>query len=241
MTTGRSREEIEHDLEVREIAEVLTGTQVTICNERDVYDGDTLYKEFVKLMPGMFTHSNFVAIVVDRIADDYHESAVVKYQLKNYRGSGIFLGGWPRRLWMWDVTIQDTNFLVFGPYSFIRPRQVGCNFNDQVLVEEMVALKKTSMGDLAVFKPSVPKTRVHDTQSINRESSLQQERPVRTLEKSERDWRIRFQERHPGKAWAPGEMERVMTRDYAVWLSLLMQNHNYDNDYNTGIWTVVHK
>jgi hypothetical protein len=148
------------------IGRILRRTKVNICSERDVYDGDTLGNEFMKFIHLKFTHSYFVAIRVEYIPNDYHQSAMQQYDIGGTKRDGlIFAPGCYDPVSIWDVTIDDTPFLVIGPRAFKKSHQS----THQVLVEEMVRNEQLHMytTEIAELENMIRnQTLLTDTQEI---------------------------------------------------------------------------
>ena len=191
------------------IGRILRRTKVNICSERDVYDGDTLGNEFMKFIHLKFTHSYFVAIRVEYIPNDYHQSAMQQYDIGGTKRDGlIFAPGCYDPVSIWDVTIDDTPFLVIGPRAFKESHQS----THQVLVEEMVRNERLHMYTTEIaelenrIRDQTLLTDTEDTEPLERTQpgpfghgqpgqhqglfQTTHQRPVQTKQERDRDWQM---------------------------------------------------
>jgi hypothetical protein len=167
-----------------DIDNILKYTQLRICNERDVSNKESLYKEFSSFQLDRFRNSreltNFVAIVVQDIPNDGYQSAMRKYQIRGNRDGTISVQGMRQRASIWDVTIHGVKFLVFGPYSF--RNNIGFDVTD--LVERMIYNEMTRIGDHEVFETYAPEPVI----SKNTAFQHRHQRPSIVLDTVENDY-----------------------------------------------------
>jgi hypothetical protein len=189
--------------------------KVTICSERYVKTAQDLGAQFMKFLHLKFTHSYFVAIQVEYIPNDYHQSAMQQYNIGGTRDGLIFAPGCHDPVSIWDVTIDDTPFLVIGPRAFKKSHQS----THQVLVEEMVRNEQLHMytTEIAELENMIRnQTLLTDTQEIEPDAlemlertqpgpfghgqpgqhqglfHTTHQRPIQTKEERDLDWQMGF-------------------------------------------------
>ena len=232
MLANRSNDEIAL---VRRIKGISQRTRVRFCNEFEVFNNKTLGLEFGKFGQYTFQDYLFVAIVVKDFPD--HEYVIEKYNVQDTRGSGMFLHG--KRIWIWDVTIDGTNFVVFGPHDFAKI-SFGTTITNQDVLEKFISeAKGEGHRDDPVFKVHVPERRVHQIQDHPLENLQQYQRRTRVVGEEELGFRDAFLERFQGHAWTDDEVLYHMERDYALWKHCLKRNMDWDRDQDNGIWQVL--
>ena len=145
------------DLETRM---ALRGTQLTIVSERDVGDNYELCEELDSVEPVDRVHPNgisrFVAIVVHAAQERGHAKAMQRYGLGGgFRGGQLYVENWKGApIALWDVVVNNINFLVIGPRTFKEHN------NHIYLVERMIdnEIKSLGLNDVStqLFKTHAP-------------------------------------------------------------------------------------
>jgi len=135
-------------------------SQLTICNERDVKDNESLVEELFHIESVNGVHSDdisrFVAIVVHTAPKPGHESAMNRYGMGGRRDGKLYLHNWLRvPIAMWDLVVDNINFLVIGPSSFKN------HSNNSYLVKRMISnriefLKSNDVWTPELFETSPP-------------------------------------------------------------------------------------
>jgi len=181
---------------------------VTICSERYVKTAQDLGAQFMKFLHLKFTHSYFVAIQVEYIPNDYHQSAMQKYDIGGTRDGKIYAPGCTDPVSIWDITIDDTNFLVIGPRDFKKSHQS----THQLLVEKMVRNEQLHMYTTEIaelekrIRDQTLLTDTEDTEPLERTQpgpfghgqpgqrhglfQMTHQRPVQTKQERDRDWQM---------------------------------------------------
>ena len=93
-------------------AMALRGTQLTICNERDVGNDYDLCEELYRVEPVDGVHRNdisrFVAIVVHFVQERGHARAIHRYGLGGFRDGKLYVNNWNRvPIALWDVVVNN--------------------------------------------------------------------------------------------------------------------------------------
>jgi len=209
--------------------------KVTICSERYVKTAQDLGAQFMKFLHLKFTHSYFVAIQVEYIPNDYHQSAMKKYDIGGTRDGKIYAPGFNDPVSIWDVTIHDTPFLVIGPRAFRESHRS----THQGLVEKMVRNEQLHMYTTEIaelekrIRDQTLLTDTEDTEPLERTQpgpfghgqprqrhglfQTTHQRPVQTKQERDRDWQLGLNRllgfNHPLPPESNGEWQVYYSRE----------------------------